>query len=174
METLFLGMLLVFLDWNLTLGSAVIGLLPDFAGYILIRRGLDTLAGESPFFAKARPWAKSMAVYTGILYARDLFPARLSTRVLLWGLALVSLAVSLAISFWITRGVADLEKRYALDLRGRSLSTIWAAMAALAILSHCLSWLPLVGAAAEAAGFLVYVCYLVVFYQSKTRWEARG
>jgi len=51
---IFLGFLMVFLDINFTIDQHVIGLIPDFAGYILVIRGLDELSGESDYIPKAR------------------------------------------------------------------------------------------------------------------------
>lgn len=35
MRNIFIGFLFVFLDFNLSLGTSQIGLIPDFVGYIL-------------------------------------------------------------------------------------------------------------------------------------------
>ena len=40
MSSIFTGMLLVFLDFNINLGRSKIGLLPDFIGYIVMAGGL--------------------------------------------------------------------------------------------------------------------------------------
>ena len=61
MRQIFWGMLFLFLDFNLNLGSSSIGLIPDFAGCIFLIRGLDALAGESVRFVQARPWAVATA-----------------------------------------------------------------------------------------------------------------
>ena len=51
----------------------MIGLIPDFLGYIFIRKGVQELREESPCFARLDPWTLGMAVYSGILYLLDLF-----------------------------------------------------------------------------------------------------
>lgn len=73
MQKIFTGLLLVSFDFNLTLGSCVIGLIPDFLGYIFIRKGVQELREESLCFARLDPWTLGMAVYSGILYLLDLF-----------------------------------------------------------------------------------------------------
>lgn len=73
MRNIFIGLMLVFIDFNLNIGSSQIGLIPDFAGYIVLAAGLREMAGESNMFAKAGPFASGMAVYTGIIYLMDLF-----------------------------------------------------------------------------------------------------
>jgi hypothetical protein len=35
MQSLFWGLFFIFLDFNVTLGNSVVGLIPDFVGYIL-------------------------------------------------------------------------------------------------------------------------------------------
>jgi hypothetical protein len=65
--------MLIFLDFNLNLGNSQIGLIPDFAGYIVMINGLREMADESPLFMKVKPYATGMAVYTAAVYAMDLF-----------------------------------------------------------------------------------------------------
>ena len=40
MSKIFIGLLLVFLDFNLTFDTVTIGLLPDFIGYFILIGGL--------------------------------------------------------------------------------------------------------------------------------------
>ena len=65
MSSIFTGMLLVFLDFNINLGRSKIGLLPDFIGYIVMAGGLAELQSESESFAKVKGFAKGMAVIRG-------------------------------------------------------------------------------------------------------------
>ena len=78
MRQIFWGMLFLFLDFNLTVKSSLIGLIPDFVGCIFLIRGLDLLRGESIRFVQARPWALAAAVYTGFTWLLDLLGLNLT------------------------------------------------------------------------------------------------
>lgn len=43
MNHVFWGLLLIFLNFNITIDDSMIGILPDFAGFILIVLGLKSL-----------------------------------------------------------------------------------------------------------------------------------
>ena len=73
MSNIFIGALFVFLNFTININGIKIGLIPDFIGYIIMVKGLAELENESPYFLKAKGFAKGMAVYTAILYAMDLF-----------------------------------------------------------------------------------------------------
>ena len=110
MQKIFTGLLLVSFDFNLTLGSCVIGLIPDFLGYIFIRKGVQELREESLCFARLDPWTLGMAVYSGILYLLDLFGIGLRPGFFSYLMGAASLAASLYISYFIVRGVQDMEQ----------------------------------------------------------------
>ena len=73
MRNIFIGFILIFLDFNLTINNSQIGLIPDFIGYIIMINGLTEMADDSRLFLKSKPYAAGMAVYTGILYFADMF-----------------------------------------------------------------------------------------------------
>lgn len=54
MRHLFWGLFFVTLDFDLSLGSVTLGLLPDFVGYYLLMKGMEELAEESGHFEKGR------------------------------------------------------------------------------------------------------------------------
>ena len=167
MNHIFLGMLFIFLDFNLNLGSHTIGLIPDVAGYILLMKGLDTMACESESFTKAKPWALSMAIYTGILYVMDLFALPAAWGFVNWLLGLGSTVISLVISHRIICGIQDIEQRTFRDLQSQKLKTMWTAMAVIQGLCYLTAWIPLVGTMGALAAFILGICYLVAFNKTK-------
>lgn len=108
MRQIFWGMLFLFLDFNLNLGSSSIGLIPDFAGCIFLIRGLDALAGESVRFVQARPWAVATAAYTGITWTLDLLGIHLGIFSLVLGLG--NLALCVYLSWLIVQGILQTEQ----------------------------------------------------------------
>lgn len=167
MNHLFLGMLFVFLDFNLNFGRCTLGLLPDFVGYILLVKGLEELVPVCGKFAKAKPWALVMAVYTGGLYVLDLFSVSLKLRILSWALGLVSTAASLVISYWIVGGIQEMENTHSWNLQGQKLKLMWTYMAVIQGICYVCSWIPVVGIIGAFGAFIMGICFLMAFYRTK-------
>lgn len=168
MDRLFLGLLFVFLNFNINIGNSTIGLLPDFVGYILILKGLKEMQGASRYFEKAEPWAMVLAVYTGVLYGMDLFALSVRMRLLGWCLGLLALMASLIVSYWIVCGVQEMEMIRFWDLQGQKLKSMWTYMAILDGICYVCGWIPVVGTMGAIAAFIMGICFLVAFYKSKT------
>jgi len=167
MRNIFIGFILIFLDFNLDLGNSRIGLIPDFIGYIVIIRGLEEMFEESTLFMKVKPFVAGMAVYTGILYFLDLVGVSMSLGVLTYVLALTSTAISLYISYNIVMGVIDMEGKYNRPLNGDSLKSTWTLLAVFNVLSFVSLLIPPVAIISIIASFIVTICFLVAFNNSK-------
>jgi len=167
MKNIFLGFIFIFLDFTLTLGNARIGLIPDFVGYIIMINGLAQMEGESTWFMKVKPYATGMAVYNGILYLLDLIGISVSLGALSYVLAFVSTAISLYISYHIVMGVIDMEEKYNTLLNGKSLKSTWTLLAVFNILTFITLLIPLVSIACILGCFVVAICFLVAFNNSK-------
>ena len=167
MQNIFLGMLFTFLDININLGDATIGLLPDFVGYILMIKGLEEMAPESALFEKARPWAVGMAVYTGVLYAMDFLAMPVQLRLLNWVMSLAALVASLVISRWILRGILEIEAKRRIQLQAFQLEQLWKPLAIIQLVVAAFGWFPLIGWICALAAFVMSVCYLVAFHKTK-------
>lgn len=172
MNNLLVGMLLVFLDYNLTAGKHTIGLIPDFIGYIIMVRGLSEMGEQSGRFAKARPIALGLAVYTGILYIMDMFGISIQQRFLFWALGGLSVAASLLVSSQIIAGVRDMEVTQNWDLQGLHLKTLWTYTAVLTGICWVCGWIPVVGTVGAIASIIIHICFLVAFYKTKKLYYA--
>lgn len=171
MNHLFFGMLLVLLDIQINAGRCTLGLLPDFAGYLLIAKGLAEMTAASGKFAKARPWAIGMAVYTGALYVMDLFAASFRLRLLSWCLGLAATAAGLVITYWIVTGILELEAALNRELQGQKLKFLWTCMAVVSSVCYLCSWIPVVGIIGGIGSILISICFLAAFYKTKTLYE---
>lgn len=175
MNRIFIGFLLIFLDFSITLGSSKIGLLPDFAGYIVMLGGLREMSGESPLFEKARPFAAVMAVYTGVLYFLDLAGVSASLGALSYILGILSVILSLTISYNIVMGVREMEESYSAPLNGDSLKSTWTVLAVFNILAFISILLPMLAIVCVIVSFIVGICFLVAFSRSKNMYyDLRG
>ncbi|MGI5878089.1 MAG: hypothetical protein ACOX7W_05730 [Christensenellales bacterium] len=174
MNNIWIGLIFIFLDFNLDINASRIGLIPDFVGYILMLRGLAEMAQESPRFEKARPYAVGMAIYTAILYALDLFGFSFTGGgYLAYLLGLASTAISLFISYLIVMGVRDIENRAGRYLRSEPLFGAWKVMAALSVALYVLMLIPVLGILCLIMGFIIYIYFLYSFNQSKNLYYQR-
>ena len=112
MDYLFWGFLLVFLDINIHFGVSTVDFLPSWLGYLLMIKGLDTLAEESERFAAARPWCVGMTVYTGVLWIADLFALGAELTFFTWLLGLAGTCVSFYITSIILDGIDRMQLRH--------------------------------------------------------------
>lgn len=174
MNNLFLGMLFVLLDFNINFGKCTLGLLPDFVGYLLMMKGLEELAPASGQFAKARPWALVMTIYTGALYVLDLFAVSIQLRMLGWVLGLASTAARLVITYWIVAGVREIETVRFRDLQGQRLKQMWLYMAVITGICYVCGWIPVVGLIGAVGAFIMSICFLAAFYKTKTLYQNMG
>jgi hypothetical protein len=166
MRNIFIGLLFVFLDFNLTFGASQIGLIPDFVGYILMIQGLAELQNLSPRFIKARPFALGMAVYTGILYMMDVFGIGTGS-ILSFILGLISTLISLYISYNIVMGIKDIEAMDGRDLNAQGLYSVWTVLAILSLIIYVLLIVPILNFLCMIAGLIAGIVFLVSFNRTK-------
>lgn len=174
MRNLFVGLLFVFLDFNLDFGLTRVGLIPDFIGYIMIMIGLNELIFLSPRFKKAHPFAIGMVVYSSVLYVADFFGVWVQfggiSGWLGLGLGLVSVAVSLYISYCIVKGVHDLEIEEGRDLNGERLFSTWKLLAIFSAISYVIIIIPVLGIISIVASLVVGIIFLVAFNKTKNAY----
>lgn len=171
MNHLFLGMLFIFLDCHVNFGNCTIELLPDFVGYLFLIKGLDALSGENQWFAKKRPWVLGMAVFAGAVYGMDLFALSGKLRMLRWCMGLAAAAGNLVICYWIIAGIRQLEDCRGVELQGKRLRSLWTYLAIISGISAVCGWIPMVGTISAAAEFVVSLCFVIAFYQTKNLYK---
>ncbi len=175
MSNIFFRFLLIFLDFNFTINEIfIIGLIPDFAGYILMVKGLDTLAHESFHFERIRPFAVGMGIYSGIIYAFDLFG--LSSQISFFGsiLGIASIIISLYISYVIILGIREIENNNTVDLKSKSLMTCLAIMAIFQCLTLVFSFFlitSIISIVFIIFSLLINIVFLICFNTSKNLYE---
>ena len=168
MRNIFIGLLFIFLDFNLDFGAMRVGLIPDFIGYIMILQGLKEIALLSEHFGKAKPFTIGMIVYTSVLYAADFFGLWTQNgTIIALVLGLVSVAVSLYISYHIVMGVRDLEAEQERFLNGEKLYNAWKLLAIFSVIAYVLIIVPVLGLVSVIASFVFGIMFLVVFNQTK-------
>lgn len=172
MSYLFFGYLLVYLDLHININQHVIGLLPDFVGFILLTMGLKALSDGSPRFDNVRPFAVGMAVLTGIVYALNVVGVFGGRSWLSVGIGLAVTALTQYISYMVVMGIKDMEEKYQTDLNADSLKKTWIPMAVMAAVSYVglLSFLLTVLCSIVQA--VLVIVFLVQLNRTKKLWEA--
>ncbi len=170
MKKIFIGMIFIFLDFELKFGTASIDLIPDFIGYILMFNGLDELLTESPRFSKARSLAIGMSIYSAVVFVLDMFSGYgeiMGYAAILLGA--IATAVSLFISYNIICGLADIERTRNADLKSKQLKTAWTVFAVAQVCSYFGLLLPAAAIVFIITSFICCVIFLCMFYKA---WKA--
>ncbi|SMC63677.1 hypothetical protein [Papillibacter cinnamivorans] len=167
MRNIWIGMILIFLDFNLNIGSSQIGLIPDFLGYIILINGLSEMNRESPQFGRVKPFAIGMAIYTAILYVMDFLGISAALGGFPYLLGVVSTLVSLYISYHIVTGVREIEETRGTFMNGDALKTAWNRLAVFSVIALFAVWIPFLALFILIAGFIVSILYLVAFNTAK-------
>lgn len=168
---IFIGFLFIFLDFNLNIAQMHLELIPDFVGYIMVANGVEAMAGESPNFGKAKPFAVFMVFCSGIIWLANLFGG-LVTGPLSVLLGIVTVIISLYISNKIVCGVKDVEEKSNTLLNGASLHSAWKLLAVFTILSLLLSLIiPILAILCAVVSLIAAICFLFAFNGSKNLYD---
>ena len=174
MNHLFWGLFFVLLDFDLELGSAVFELLPDFLGCFLMMKGMERLAEEDKVFDRGRHLAFGLAIWAAIVYLAKLMDLEAMARVGLWAVELAALIGQLVLTGLVVRGICRMERKYDLQLRGNHLRMLLMILAVLCILSHLVSWIPLIGSICWVGECMAGLLFLGVFLDSRKRFIHRN
>lgn len=150
------------LDYKITLGRAVFEIFPDFLGYFLLMKGMESLSGESRCFDRGRHWAFAMTLASALLALADLTDLDTMTRVLLWGLELAALVITLAMVKTVITGLGQMGRAGT-----EMLKSIWLILAVLLPLCHLLRWIPMVGDICMWASMIASAVFLAAFFKIK-------
>lgn len=172
MNSLFIGFLFIFLNFNINLGQATIGLIPAFIGFIFLLKGINELSSESPHFQKAKPLSIFMVLYSAFLYILDIL-AITNTQILLTiFLGIINMITSLYICYIIISGVKDIEETRNAFLNSNKLRSRWNLMVlfqSLSILSVLI--LPMVVIFVIVL-FIITILFLIDFHGTKKLYES--
>ena len=153
MHRLFWGLFFVLLDIEVTVGRAVLEILPDFAGYFLLMKGMEELSVVDGRFDKRRHGAFGLFLLNLVLYGAGLLNLQPMGKVWLWGLELGCLLVFL----WLLKAIVSKGSE---QIKG-----LYLIVAVMQILHHTLGWVPLVGSICGAASLVTAAVFLLAFWK---------
>lgn len=156
MNRLFWGFFLILIDVKMTVGSAVFDIFPDFFGFWMLMKGMESLAEQSVSFDRGRHGAFGLSILGVILCGMELMDPDITGKLWLWGLGMIAEAGALVLLFLTVRSIRTDES--AVRLQG--LLTVVAVMQ---ILAHMMGWVPVVGKITMVAAMIANVCFLIAF-----------
>ncbi|MGM9649480.1 MAG: hypothetical protein ACI3XY_05870 [Butyricicoccaceae bacterium] len=172
MRNIFIGFFLIFLDLNLTFDTSVLGLLPDFVGYLFLLRGLKELEGSSTRFVQIRPFVIGMVIYSAVIYVLDLLGISVQLDWLGLLIGIVGTVVSLYISYVVIQGVREMETGYGVDLNGQQLESLWKIMAIVQMLVYVGAFLPILLILFAIVGVVLSILFLIAWNHARKQYEA--
>jgi len=166
-KNIFIGLLFIFLNFNLNLGGMQIDLLPNFVGYLLMIKGIDELIKESEFFDKVRPWAVIMACYTGVIFFLDLIGVSYQLQGFSIILGIINMSISFFILYQIVSGIIDIEQKYGIILEGDKLKSLWSCMTIFDVLIYVSLFFPAFTVVLSIIAIIIHIIFLIAFNNSK-------
>ena len=143
---LFLGFLLILLDFEVSVGTAVVEVLPDFLGYFLVMKALEERRDSW------RHVAFGLMLVSLVLFGADLVDKATAAQFWFGVVEFVTEVGMLVLLFRVIRGS---ERMYVL----------FPVLACIRILAVMVGWFPLIGAVCMTANTIMSVCYLAVAYK---------
>jgi hypothetical protein len=150
----------------------VIGLIPDFAGYILVIRGLDKVSGESDYIPKARPFAFGMALYTGLLYLIDLLGVVSVFDGIGFLAGLISMLCALYLTSLIVKALREIELRRGADLQAANVTSAFHWQVVFQIAAYVLIFVSILNVLLIIASLIMSCIFLGRFNTTKNLYEA--
>jgi len=165
MENFFIGMLFIFLNFNLTVSNHVIGLIPAFVGYIFIKRGISEFEGSVPAFSKIYSFTKIMIAVGIVVYVMDFLAINIGAMYFV--VSVVMMAANIYTSFNITEGVLYLEQAKNVDLLGSDLRRMWKISVIVLCASTVTVFIPFLNIIAVLASIVCNILFLIAFNKTK-------
>ena len=165
MKKIFAGLIFILFNVHVTLGGYMIGLLPDFVGYLLVAAGLKEV------FENLVPLALELAVFTGVIYLIRLLPMT-RREGLLAVLDVLATLCFLVMVYKIVGGVKALEKKHLCTLSTRRLMPLaigYAVCNAGALLIALTG--SVLAAVVAIIGLAVAFVFVVTFYDTTNKYR---
>lgn len=174
MDRLFVGILFLLFDFNLTLNGHSVGLLPDFVGYLLLFTLPDRFSQQSPALQKCRRMSVWFGAYSLFSYLLALLIAQ-PDPLLRYGIGLVEMVFRLYFLYQLVQGLRQLEAVYGLSLCTASLQKRWALITAFQVFSLMLIYSLLISALCSVISFVGGILFAYTLNTARLQWNrSRG
>ena len=160
MKDIFMGLFLITLDMNVSIGSGVLGLLPDFVGYWLLWKAMS---GRGNAMGKVVFVAQKLMLFSIVVYALDLLS--LTGRFVIAG-TIIGCILDMAVCYMQYLTIKGME-----DVMGQSqecigkLKAAWFFAALVLLLKYVLLWIPLVNILGVMLARVADILFVVMAYR---------
>lgn len=171
MNLIIWGLVCVFLDVNLPVGPVTIDIIPDFLGFILIAVGMQAYASQSEYYRKIRPFVWCTAAVSAAVYIANMFgviPLNTLPSVII---TVILTVLYLITTYYIYRGIRELEQVQGRVLGAENLRRIWIIMVAAEALTLLCYYLPVLILLQTILSFAANVAFLVQIIRIKRLLE---
>jgi len=161
MNLIIWGLVCIFLDVNLPVGPVTIDIIPDFIGFILIAYGMRQYASQLEYYRKIRPFVWGAAAVSATVYIANIFgviPLNTMPAVVI---TVILMVLYLITTYYIYRGIRELEQAQGRVLGAENLRRIWIIMAAAEALTLVCYYLPALILMQMIVSFAANVAFLV-------------
>lgn len=174
MSKIFTGLLFLVFNFNLDIGDVRIGLIPAFAGYILIVSGCRELIFNSRHFGEAEKAAGILVIVSGAAYLLDLLGLTYRLGVISDLVRLAGIAGEIWVIYNIVEGVADIERTRGMPMNSQILRDLWSAFAILNVIAYFtgLFRIEFIAVIALLADLVIMLVFLYFFYKAKNTFNA--
>ena len=166
MSDIFVGLILLFFNFNLNLGASSIGLLPSFVGAYMIWTGTRELAAESETMRELDTVLKVAIGVHAVIWVCNFFGMTRGKELELKAVDVVLQLLNLFILHQLTGGMEDLEKLRGVDMRVEMLKRWWMGLFVFSML-NVLWFLGLRSVLCTIGWFVALLGYLVCFSDGK-------
>ncbi len=173
MDKLFWGAVLLLLDWDLTTASGnVIGLIPDFLGYILMIFGAKEVNHWSKNFRKLEKTAMVFAIYAGISWIQDALNVTGGTLSFVGiVLGIMSVVIRMLSLWWIIKGLLAVEEQTGFELKASFMKIMWLCLTVVTVITFFAGLIPVLRDICGIAAMILAVCFLAAFFRTKCYFD---
>jgi hypothetical protein len=171
MKKILLGLIFIYFNFNITLDSTILPLLPDFVGYLFISLGAKELIDFSPKFDNVSAFAKMLTIIFAVFFVMDILgisTAMAQMTLINWTVSLVITVIELYLLYLLTLAVLDLKPRMSYPSEADRLYQIFkyhAISAAIATLLIVI--VPLLALVALVIAVFFAILYIYIFNRIK-------
>lgn len=171
MKKIFIGLIFIFFNFNITLDTTILPLLPDFVGYLFISLGAKEMIDASGRFNNVSAFSLLLTYVFGVFFVMDIMGISTSLAQMTlfnWILGLAITAIELYLLYLLTMAVLDLKQRLSYPNEADRLYQIFKYHAITAIVASLfIVFVPILALLTLIIAVFFAIMYIVVFSRIK-------
>lgn len=171
MKKLFIGLILILFDFNFTIGNCIIGITPDFIGFLLIYKGFKEISPYTLIYEQTEKYSIIMIIFACVMYFGDLIGLVYICDILVFFMRIIYSIGKLFITYRMVQGIIDIERKNNAQLGGKSLNLLWICKAGV-LFTSCLGYFaPAFAILFGIIGLIVSIAFTAYFYSAMKAFE---